>query len=222
METNLIGKVFGRLTVIKCITEATQIRKRTWLCKCSCGIVKTVTEAKLKYSTRSCGCLRKEKASRALKKLLTKHGLCRSSFYRSWNQMKQRCTNKNNKRYKNYGCRGIIYDPKWNEFENFYTNMYFKYLYAKKQLKIRTPSIERINVNKSYCFSNCIFIEHINQSKNRTSNREFISVNPITNERIKSNNQHEIARQFNLNVGHINSCLRKRLKYHKKWIFYYT
>jgi len=96
----------------------------------------------------------------------SKHYETYSQFYHIWSNMKHRCNNKNCKDYKNYGGRGIVYDPKWGDYLNFKEDMYFKYLYATKQLKVKRPSIERIDVNGNYCFNNCCFIEKRDQNKN--------------------------------------------------------
>ena len=56
-KTQLAGKVFGRLVVIN---EAPSYRGRArWNCRCSCGVTKIVSAAKLvSGGVRSCGCLR--------------------------------------------------------------------------------------------------------------------------------------------------------------------
>ena len=54
---DLIGKVFGKLTVI----EKTNKKDNTcivWKCRCECGSIKEVNTARLNNgNTRSCGCL---------------------------------------------------------------------------------------------------------------------------------------------------------------------
>jgi len=42
-----------------------------------------------------------------------KHDGKGTKLYHVWLDMKQRCSNINNKRYKNYGGRGIIVCPEW-------------------------------------------------------------------------------------------------------------
>lgn len=37
--------------------------------------------------------------------------------------MRQRCNNKNLAQYKDWGGRGITYDPRWESFENFLADM---------------------------------------------------------------------------------------------------
>lgn len=49
------------------------------------------------------------------------HGLKNHSLYSVWRNMKQRCNNKNNPEYKNYGGRGITICDEWlNDFKVFY------------------------------------------------------------------------------------------------------
>ena len=60
--------------------------------------------------TKSCGCLSGEK-----------HGLRQNKFYKTWYNMVQRCTNHKDKRYKNYGGRGITVCEEWLDIRNFVT-----------------------------------------------------------------------------------------------------
>lgn len=64
---DLVGKIFGKLTVIKraekpknCKTDGSY-----WLCQCECGKTKIVLGTSLQNnSTKSCGCLKKENMSK--------------------------------------------------------------------------------------------------------------------------------------------------------------
>jgi NUMOD3 motif len=47
----------------------------------------------------------------------------RSSTYRSWQSMNQRCTDPNSPNFKDYGGRGITIDPRWRDFSNFLKDM---------------------------------------------------------------------------------------------------
>lgn len=77
---DLVGKVFGKLTVIKRL-ENTKDRRRLYLCKCECG---NLTKVKSKYltngDTRSCGCYKNfdnyqyKNYHDALSKIGEKHG----------------------------------------------------------------------------------------------------------------------------------------------------
>lgn len=72
-----------------------------------------------------------------------------------WKQIlvniKQRCENPNNKKYKNYGKRGI---------KNYLTEENVKFLYIRdKAHLLKKPSLDRKNNNKNYTLNNCEFIE---------------------------------------------------------------
>lgn len=60
IKENLIGKRFGRLTVLYRTTNSSNNRAR-WACECDCGNIIAVTTSDLKNGhTKSCGCLKKE------------------------------------------------------------------------------------------------------------------------------------------------------------------
>ena len=70
---NLKGRRFGRLLVLKRSTDSVSDSGFTmamWLCLCDCGNEKTVRQQKLlQGTTKSCGCIRKEKAKKWASKL---------------------------------------------------------------------------------------------------------------------------------------------------------
>lgn len=160
---NLIGHVYGRLTV----EERSQDKNKNimWLCVCECGN-KTICQGRNLKSghTKSCGCLNKE--------AITKHGMGKSTEYTSWAKMKGRCLNQNNSRYKNYGGRGIIVCESWiDSFDNFLSDMGSK----------PTPehSIDRINNDGDYEPGNCRWANVKTQSRNTTRSRR-ITFNGVT------------------------------------------
>ena len=151
-----------------------------------------------------------------------KHGDTGTKFYQVWKNVRRRCNNIKSKDYHRWGGRGITYDLKWNNYLNFKKDMYFKYLYAIKQLKIKKPSIERINNNGNYCFDNCIFIELKDQNKNTRKNKWFKAISP-ERKIILSKNQSEFCKKYNLNKQKVNGCLKNRYGYKsvKGWTFKY-
>ena len=65
---DLTGRVFGRLTVIGRSSE----KRRYWICKCSCGNMKTIYEGNLTRGlVKSCGCYNIEKIKERQLKDLT-------------------------------------------------------------------------------------------------------------------------------------------------------
>lgn len=96
-----------------------------------------------------------------------KHGKCGTSIYRRYNHMKDRCYNKNNKDYKDYGGRGITICKEWlDDFMTFYD-------WSTSNGYNDTLTIDRIDVNGNYEPNNCRWVDMKQQSRNRRSNRLF-------------------------------------------------
>jgi hypothetical protein len=114
------GTKFGRLTIIT-RAGSDRFKKKNWLCRCECGREITVsTSALTSGNTKSCGCLRDDVCGQAAKT----HGMSKSSEYRIWALMIDRCTNPKNKKYADYGGRGIKVFEEWlNSFEAFFAHI---------------------------------------------------------------------------------------------------
>jgi hypothetical protein len=87
-----------------------------------------------------------------------KHGMGGTPTYNSWKKMMSRCYNPNDKSYVYWGARGIVVCDRWHDPRNFLEDM------GEKPFK---ASIERIDVNGNYEKSNCVWLPHRFQSKNR-------------------------------------------------------
>jgi len=158
--TDLTKQVFGRLTVLN-RAENSKYGAARWCVRCSCGTEKVVrTDQLTTGSTVSCGCyLREVQRART-----TTHGMTKSFEYGVWSAMKKRCTNPNHPRYHRYGGRGIKVCKRWEKFENFFLDM--------GVCPIENGSIERVNNDKNYTPSNCVWIHKSAQSKNRNCVKE--------------------------------------------------
>lgn len=94
---DISGNRYGRLVAINPIRKNNGIY---WVCKCDCGNTTEVLPQHLNRGLiRSCGCLRKDVSSKKNKK----HGMSKTRIYKEWKGIKERCLNKNNHAYKNYG-----------------------------------------------------------------------------------------------------------------------
>ena len=141
---DLTGLIFSRLTVIKEVDPVKS--KRRYLCKCVCGKETIVFAYNLKNgTTKSCGCLNSEMAS--ARRLI--HGHSGTTEYWAYKNIKIRCYNKENKHYKNYGCRGICMCDHWlQRFDNFLNDV------GCKPTPLHT--IDRINSNGNYSCGHCV------------------------------------------------------------------
>lgn len=154
---DLIGKKFGRLVVIR-QENSNQNKKSRWLCKCDCGKKTIIIGSNLKNGhTQSCGCLHIKHGHSTTTKI--------SKTYLSWGNMIQRCTNPNEKQYKDYGGRGITVCKRWMKFENFLEDM---------GERPKGHQIDRINNNDNYCKSNCRWATRKEQMRNKRNNRTIL------------------------------------------------
>lgn len=157
---DMTGRRYGRLLVLQQAPK--RRRKHHWQCRCDCNTIKVVAGNDLRSgATQSCGCLRDDVA-RATR---STHGHTRNGkftrTYLSWDNMKSRTSNPNDKNWSNYGGRGITLCGRWHDFENFLVDM-----------GACPPglTLERIDTNGHYCKANCIWDTQKNQNNNRRDN----------------------------------------------------
>lgn len=152
---DLTGQKFGKLTIIKYV-YTDSYRRAIWRCKCECGNVIEVRGDMLRNgNTKSCGCL------------CTTHHKSNTRLYHTWQQMKGRCYNKNNKDYRDYGARGIVVCDEWkNDFQAFYN-------WAMDNGYQENLTIDRIHPNGNYTPNNCRWADITTQNRNKRNNINF-------------------------------------------------
>ena len=150
-KAEMVGKSFGRLTVVKEFhaTLSSGRKLLRYRCECVCGNKKDVFGEHLRSGkTVSCGCYKSETTAATF----TKHGHGRSGKqspeYKSWAAMVRRCENPNTKDWGNYGARGIRVCPEWRDsFPAFLAYVGFK---PSPEL-----TVDRVDVNGNYEPGNC-------------------------------------------------------------------
>lgn len=159
----LQGQKIGRLLVLDDMGNNKR-GSSLWKCKCDCGNEYIGIGTLLTTGhTQSCGCLHKEGLSmRATTHGHTK-GSQKSKTYRSWRDMKRRCTDKKDSHYHLYGGRGIVVCERWlRSFELFLDDMG------------ECPdglSLDRIDNNGNYEPGNCRWADYETQCNNKRTNR---------------------------------------------------
>ena len=93
------------------------------------------------------------------------HGMTSTAEYSIWASMKYRCNNPGCDAYESYGGRGITYDPAWEKFENFYSDMGQRPSYEY--------TLERENNELGYSKTNCVWATRLQQQRNRRNSIKF-------------------------------------------------
>lgn len=172
---DLTGQKFERL-IVKGYIGKNNKNHALWLCRCSCDNYTLVTTTDLKSGhVKSCGCLKIEMTiERNKNNSYAKHGQSRTRIYRIWQLMKDRCSNVNRDRYKDYGGRGITYCKEWVDFKCFYS-------WAIDNGYKENLTIDRINVNGNYEPNNCRWITNKEQQNNKRYHHLFLFNGEIKN-----------------------------------------
>jgi hypothetical protein len=167
---NIAGMVFGRLTVLSHLPDSSP--KTKWLCRCDCGQQKAIAGQLLTAGkAKSCGCLSRELTSSRNATHGHTRGYVADKTYNTWQNMRRRCFDKTNKRFAEYGGRGITVCERWLSFENFLADM--------GEPPSPLHSIERKDNNGHYAPDNCCWATRDEQMRNRR-NARLLTLDGVT------------------------------------------
>lgn len=164
LKYDITGKQFGNWTVLYRDNSYKSSKHSKWICRCTCGTIKSVIKDSLiSGRSKSCGCIKTIHYG-----VNQKHGLSKTRIYHEWTSMRRRCKSTYGKDSKTYYKRGISVCQEWeNNFMSFY-NWAIKNGYSDEL------TIDRIDNNLGYSPDNCRWITIEEQQRNK-SNTVFIT-----------------------------------------------
>ena len=137
---DLTGQRFGRLKVLN--FNHNKGGYSYWNCICDCKNTTIVHTSSLNSkNTTSCGCYHKE----MLKKRSTIHGLSNTRFCKNFYGITNRCNNKKNASFSDYGGRGIKCE--WKNFEEFRDDLSVSIVQIIDQMLKKIPALRPSNLN---------------------------------------------------------------------------
>lgn len=156
---DITNQRFGSVVAIRPTMQSSSGDMK-WILRCDCGNEFEANAYPFRSGKRfdcpKCGFERRRVAK-------TKHGAVETSEYSIWANMLNRCRNKNEKSYKNYGGRGIRVCARWQEsFNNFLADM--------GPRPTAHHSLDRIDNDKDYAPNNCRWATAKQQCNNKRTN----------------------------------------------------
>ena len=174
-DKDLVGQVFGRLTVIGRAPDRISKRgdaRHYWTCQCSCGnVVERRDDGLLRGTSVSCGCSRKERMSTFMKERMAGkviYGDSRERIHNIWYLMKYRCEDKTSPSYDRYGGRGIYVCEEWSDG----IDGYFRFKeWSLANGYSEDLTLDRIDNDSGYSPDNCRWVDMYIQGNNKRTNR---------------------------------------------------
>ncbi len=174
--------------IIKDLGYLNGSRRAICICKV-CNGKYEVDPNKLKYR-KHCGCIKHGKR-------VCPYSKSHPRLMQSYQHMKARCYNTNNKDYYNYGARGIIICNEWKESPEIFCEWSLNNGYSDNL------TIDRINSNGNYEPDNCRWVDSKTQARNTRRNVLTLSIaDQIRIDKIKFGLTHDqLANKYGVSYG---------------------
>lgn len=184
-KKDITGKAFGRLMAIRYSHYEENNQASIWLCVCECGKETLVRLGALTSGRiKGCGC-----ACPPRKDYKKQHPI-----YHLWQMAKDRCINKNNKRYHRYGGRGIKVCKEWvDNYDAFYDHCIGLYIPGRK--------MDRIDNDKDYEQGNMRWATPVVSTRNSTSTK--LNKEKVRTIRRSMLTHKELAKEYKVATGTI-------------------
>lgn len=159
---NLEGQRFGKLYVLKSVGHYNPKTNHHYsLVRCDCGqTFYTMDTYLVNHRRTQCpDCSRLKR---------TTHQMTKSRIYHVYQSMKGRCYNPNNKKYKDYGGRGIKVCDEWKNDAWAFIKWAYDTGYDENA-DYMDCTLDRINVDGDYCPDNCRWANGLTQARNKRS-----------------------------------------------------
>ncbi len=191
----MVGRRFGRLTVLELAPERTKQRQLLWKCICDCGKTYIGRGAQLRYgSVASCGC----------REGGVVHGLSGTRAYHAILAAIRRCENKECPEYVDYGARGIRVCKRWHDPVNFHADM------GQPPNKL---TLDRINNDGHYSCGQCNECKSKNWPMNcRWASYSIQNHNRRTNRWITAQGKTMILSDWSIETGLPKNTIANRLR----------
>ena len=144
-------------------------------------------------------------------------------FYRKWSDMKHRCNAPSCKVYAQYGGSGIKVSPEWEDYKNFYNDMwasYCEHVEANRRPNGKeNTTIFRIDPNKGYSKENCRWGTYSEQNVNYRNKDQYEATNLITDEKVIFKSMTKFCEDNGFQRQRVVDCAYGRHNYCKGWVF---
>lgn len=166
MPSMRVGDVFENNTVVSlpeyCVQSAGNRKRWRVAVRCKCGHTRVVACLHLTQGERTSGCAKCIAGTGP-----TKHGQASNRIYSVWQNMKNRCLNPRDKKFADYGGRGITLCDAWKaSFAAFWE-------WAQANGYESSLEIDREDNNGNYEPDNCRFVTRRVNLRNMRSNRNL-------------------------------------------------